>query len=297
MLGLQYFSFSALWSPIQLGLTVVVALLYLGLTGPWRTRFANSEPVSVGKKITFLIGLTVFYFAQGGPIDLLGHLMFSAHMTSMALSYLLAPPLMLIGIPGWMIRPLTNVPAVRKLLYALTSPVVGVLSFNVLFSFYHMPNIHDYVMTHFAVHYAYYFVLLVTSLMMWWNVITPLPEMNRLTHLKKMGYIFLNGVLITPACALIIFAGEPLYASYTDPNVWAQAMGYCVPAGSQLLLENFKGPEFFSIFSPLEDQQLGGIIMKLVQELVYGSALAYIFFDWYIHERKNDDELEPDPAV
>lgn len=297
MLGLEYFSFSDLWSPVSLVVTLAIAIIYLGLTGKWRTRFPESQPVSTGKKVTFLIGLALYYLALAGPVNLLAHLMFSAHMTAMVMAFIVAPPLMLLGIPGWMLRPLLNTSTGRKIMNAFTHPLAGLLAFNMLFSFYHMPAIHDYVMTHYTVHNLYYLVLTITSFMMWWPVAPPIPELNPISSLKKMGYVFANGVLITPACALIIFAGTPIYATYNDPNIWAQAMGYCVPGGSQVLLDSFSGPEFFSVFSPLDDQQFGGVIMKLMQEVTYGAALAYIFFHWYMNEKAEDDKMEPDPAV
>jgi putative membrane protein len=298
MLGLQYFEFSELWSPVNMVITVIVALLYLAMIGPYRSRFVDSEPVPIKKIASFLTGLFVFYMANGGPIELLGHLMFSAHMTSMSLAYLVAPPLMLIGIQGWMIRPLFRIPGFKKVLTAITHPMITVIVFNIVFSFYHMPAIHDYVMTHFTIHALFYLVLAISAFMMWWPIVTPLPELYSMSELKKMAYIFANGVLITPACALIIFANTPIFATYSDPAAWATAMGYCVPTNAQVLLQNFDGgPAFFSLLDAQEDQQLGGVIMKVLQEITYGAALAYVFFTWYGRERLDDNELEPGPAI
>ncbi|OXS61496.1 hypothetical protein B1B00_08995 [Bacillus sp. DSM 27956] len=39
-------------------------------------------------------------------------------------------------------------------------------------------------------------------------------------------------------------------------------------------------PQLFAVLPYLEDQRTGGIIMKLFQELVYGSMIGYIFFKW-----------------
>jgi putative membrane protein len=75
-------------------------------------------------------------------------------------------------------------------------------------------------------------------------------------------------VLITPACALIIFASEPLYATY------------------------MQAPQLFPGLNTSSDQRLGGIIMKLVQELVYGSVLAYVFYHWYKQEKQDDLPME-----
>ena len=39
---------------------------------------------------------------------------------------------------------------------------------------------------------------------MWWPMLNPLPEYQTLSDIKKLGYMFANGILLTPACALII---------------------------------------------------------------------------------------------
>jgi putative membrane protein len=96
---------------------------------------------------------------------------------------------------------------------------------------------------------------------MWWPIFCPLPEWNKLGELFKIGLIFGNGLLLTPVCALIIFANKTLYTSY---------MGV---------------PQLFAILPPLDDQQLGGVIMKGVQELTYITVIGIIFFQWARKEK------------
>ena len=288
---LEYFGFRALWSPLFLAFVLAAAAVYLWLTGPGRKLFKDLEPVSAGKKISFLSGLFVLYVALGSPLDLLAHLLFSAHMVSMALAFLIAPPLIMIGIPGWLIRPLTNDRWFKAFL-KINHPIITVLLFNVLFSFYHMPVIHDFVMTHFTVHTVYYIVLMISAFMMWWPIVSPLPELVNMPSLRKIFYIMANGVLLTPACAFIIFAGEPLFATYTDPETWARALTYCVPSDAAQLLNQFSGPQTFYILPARDDQQLGGIVMKIIQEIMYASMLAYIFFKSFIKEHAGDDQTD-----
>ena len=52
----------------------------------------------------FVSAAVLYYLAQGGPFELLGHLMFTFHMINMSLSYLIVPPLLLLGIPAFMWR-------------------------------------------------------------------------------------------------------------------------------------------------------------------------------------------------
>ncbi|WP_394175915.1 cytochrome c oxidase assembly factor CtaG [Guptibacillus hwajinpoensis] len=281
------FSFAALWSPVILAIAIIIAGLYLLLTGPLKSKFKDSAPFPVYKKLFFLIGVFIFYIGFGGPLSLMGHLLLSIHMTEMALVYLIAPPLMIVGTPAWLIRPLLNITIVHKLVKFFTFPIISLLLFNGLFSFYHIPEIFDYLMVNYTAQDIYKVALVISAFAMWWPLVCPVPEYDTLSGVKKLGYIFADGVLLTPACALIIFATTPLYATYTDPTVWANAMGYCVPNGTIV------SPALFDQFKPLgimEDQQLGGIIMKIIQELSYGTALGYIFFQWARTERQKDDE-------
>ncbi|CQR52113.1 cytochrome c oxidase assembly factor CtaG [Paenibacillus riograndensis] len=297
MLGLSYFSFAELWSPLFLAVMLLLTAGYFVLIGPLSGRFQGSSQVPLWRRFSFIFGMLALYLAQGGPLSLLGHILFSFHMASMAFSYLVAVPLIMLGIPDWCWRALLKglLRPLRRVSF-LAHPVVAALLFNGLFSLYHIPVIHDYVMLHFAVHRLYYAVLFLTSALMWWNLINPLPELRSINGLGQIGFIFLNMVLLTPACGLIIFAGEPLYATYSDPQTWARAMGYCVSGSPAELLQAFGGPSFFGWLSPKVDQQVGGIAMKFIQEFIFASMLAYVFYHWYKKENGQDDAEVPAPS-
>lgn len=286
----KYFSFYDLWSPLFLVSIVLIIILYLGLTGPFRDRFPASAPVPLSRKWMFVLGALLFYIAQGSPINMMGHMMFTFHMITMALSYIIVPPLMLLAIPSWLWRYLLDRKPLQRL-KLFTYPILNAILFNALFSLYHTPVVHNYIMTHYIEHIIYYIVLFITAALMWWPIIVPVLEWSILTDIKKMGYIFLNGVLITPACALIIFAGEPLYATYVDKGAWIQAMGYCISGDPVKMLAIFDGPTFFNTLNPLEDQQLGVVVMKSVQEMMYTFLLFSVFKDWFRREGKDDDDF------
>ena len=298
MLGLEYFSFRALWSPWLLFFTIALLIGYYYIIGPWRERrYPDEDRPSIGQQMMSVSGLVLLYLAQGGPLNLLGHLMFTFHMANMSISYLIAPPLIILGIPGYVWRWAFGRPLWKRF-SPLLHPIFTLILFNVLFSFYHIPDVHDYIMSRYALHEAFYFVLFVSAMLMWWQITCPVPEWTRLNGLRRMAYIFASGVLLTPACALIIFADHAMYSVYNDPQVWARAMSYCVAGNTEGLLSQFKGPAFFNLMSPAEDQQLGGIVMKLVQEIMYGCILAYVFSQWYRQENaESDEELRStDPA-
>ncbi|NOV03615.1 cytochrome c oxidase assembly protein [Paenibacillus planticolens] len=263
----QIGGFFELWSPVLLLVIVVVGYVYRRFVAMGNGRTA--EPVSVSKQASFFIGLALFYIGQGSPINYIGHhYLFSMHMLQQTILYLIVPICIWVGTPEWIMRSFMKNIVFRVILTFFTRPLIALFLFNMLFSIYHMPLIMDYLMKNDLSLFGYHTVLLFTAFMMWFPVFCPLPELNRLNDLKKMAYIFGNGILLTPACALIIFADTVIYDMYANVTV----------------------P--FNHLSTLDDQQLGGVLMKIIQEVVYGATLAYIFFRWYRRERREEDDVE-----
>ncbi len=277
------YGFQVVWSPELIVFTILLAVLYLLAVGRFRIHFADAAPVPPGKKLLFLTGLVLLYFGLGSPLNVVGHYMFSVHMVQQCVLYLIMPPLLLLGTPDWLLRPVFRKKPVQRLMRVFTNPFLGLLLFNSLFSLYHLPAILDEVMQSAALVNLSHLVLLGAAFVMWLPVVCPLPELDKLTELRKLGYMFANGVLLTPACALIIFAGAPVYATYLDgPTL------LCTPFFSTTA----DIPKLITGLSTLEDQQLGGVLMKLLQEFTYGTVLVYNLRKWFNRE-KDADGFDP----
>ena len=257
--------FAAMWSPGLLLATILIGFIYFYFIGPMRSRFTGSSPVPIRKKLYMITALLLFYGAQGSPIGYYSHTdLFSAHMLQQSIIYLMIPPLVILALPTWFIRPLFMKRWMRKWIYPITQPLVAVLVFNLMFSLYHIPLVFNFAFDRPALHLGYHIFLAIAAFHMWFPIFCPIPEWNRISDLQKMAYVFVNGVLLTPACALIIFAKTLLFPGYAA------------------------GTEALGLLSPLDDQQLGGTLMKIFQEIVYGVTLAYIFFKWYNREKRED---------
>lgn len=267
----SYAAFSDLWSPFIIMLSVAILVLYFLTIGPWRNKFKDSSPVSSGQVALFVAGIVLFYLAQGSPINYFGHhYLFSSHMLQMSIMYIMMPPLLILGIPNWVYRSLFSRKMVEKAFNALAHPAIAIILFNFLISMYHLPYIFDNMMANHLYHTIYHSAITVGAFLMWWPIVCPLPEMNTLTSLKKIAYIFISGVMLTPVCVLIIFASQPIYSVYMD------------------------APQLFRHLPILDDQQLGGVIMKVIQELTYILTIAIVFYRWAFFERKTD-AIDPVP--
>ena len=288
MLSLEMFGFKALWSPFFFIAVLLVIGAYFLLTIKYRTRFKKSERLTTKQGTYFVIGMITLYAIKGSPLDLMGHLMFYAHMIQMAVLYLIVPQLLIVGIPQWIWRSLLEINILNQVFRFFTKPIIALILFNGMFSFYHIPLIFDVIKTDMWLHAVYTTVLFIMAIFMWWPLVNQIEEHGKLTGLKKLGYIFADGVLLTPACALIIFADSPMYATFSDPSAWMEALALCVSPAILATL-NLSGPEMFSSMSLLHDQQLGGVLMKIIQEIVYGVVLYQVFYAWYRKEQEDAD--------
>lgn len=281
------FTFRTIWTPELILVLLITSGIYFAITGPLRNHFEDNDVVPTKKKVYFHIGLIAVYFGFGGPLYVLGHLMLSMHMSSMAIVYLIAPPLLLLGIPHWVFQTLAKNQIISGIFKVLGLPLMGLIIFNAMFSFYHLPFTFDLLMANKNYHNIYQLVMLGAAFLMWWHIIPILPNVGeQLTELKKIGYMFASGILFTPACVLVIFASGPLYAVYTDVNSWGIAMEYCLPTGTEIPYELFAGENSLPPLTPTHDQQFGGAIMKVTQELVYGIAIGYTFRQWMKRDKK-----------
>lgn len=260
-----------LWSPGVLLFTIAIIAAYLAVTGSHRHRFSDSEPVPVKQKTYFILGAVIFYIAQGSPLAYYGHhFLFSAHMFQQSLLFFFVPPFMLLGLPSWFFSGVHKNASIYRVVRIFTQPLIAIFLFNMLLTAYHVPQIFDFVMMSPLWGPLFNLVLQISAFVMWFLIITPDPKLERLTPLQKMAYIIVNALLLYPICAIIIFAGKPLFAAYIGV------------------------PQIFESLPTLYDQQLAGVLMKLMQEGALGFALSLTFYQWYRSENKTgDNDLNP----
>ncbi|NHN28228.1 cytochrome c oxidase assembly protein [Paenibacillus agricola] len=267
MNNFDHASFSDLWSPGVFVIAILIAVLYFYKLRKYESQVNNTGSIPMRQKTCFIAGLGVFYLAQGSPLNFLSHhYLFSAHMMQQSLILFVMPPLILFGLPAGLIKGMLDVPWMKKILPIALHPILAVVVFNSLLSFYHFPFIYDWLMSDRAMVFGtlYHFILILSAFQMWWVIICPLPELDRLSELLKSTYIVINGLLLYPACALIIFANDLIYKTYAH------------------------APQITELLNSMEDQQLGGVIMKIMQEGVFAVLLAILFKRWY--RRENVEE-------
>src|SRR5699024_6314146 len=151
---------------------------------------------------------------------------------------------------------------INSLFLFFTLPLIALALFNGLFPIYHTPVIFDFFKASPTAYFIITLGLFIFAVFMCWPVVTTVNEMDVLQPLLKIGYLILSLFLVSIACALIIFADEPIYEAFSSHGAWLQSLSICVPIG---VLDgtsgSLSGPEMFSPMSTIDDQHLGGIVM------------------------------------
>ncbi len=250
--------------------SILVGCLYLLgayaiAVGPARRRFGWSrEPVSRWRALSWTTAVLVIFFSLNGPLhEWADGYLFSAHMVQHLILMLLMPPLLIYGLPHWLIRKALEVPGVYRAARFLTHPVVAFVSYNLVFIFWHFPEMYNLALLDHNVHIVQHLSFMAVAVMMWWPIMSPVEELQRIpTGPLLMGWIFLFGIPGTVVSALITLSDEVLYTFYAAaPRITA--------------------------LSPLDDQRLGGLIMWIPGMLVFWVAITAVFFRWTSYEYKS----------
>jgi putative membrane protein len=212
----------------------------------------------------YTLGVLTLFVAAEWPIhDLSEHYLFSVHMFQHTLISLVAPPLMLLGMPEWLLRRLLRPRALNWLVRTFARPFIALVVFNVVIIATHWPAAVNAMLTHHWLHFFGHAALFVSATLMWWPVVGRLPEMPTLSYPGKMVYLFLQSIVPTVPASFLTFGSTPLYHFYsTVPRLWGMSV--------------------------ITDQRVAGLLMKLLGGAILWSVIAVIFFRWYAQELGSD---------
>ncbi len=217
----------------------------------------------------FSTGLLALWAGADYPVhDLSEGYLFSVHMVQHMVFSLVAPPLLLMGTPRWLLSALISPPRVLRVARFLTRPMVALVAFNVFVAVSHWPSLVDASLRSEPLHFGLHFFLVMTSFMMWSPVVGRVEELAQLSPPAKMLYLFLQSVLPTVPASFLTFAERPIYHFYeTVPHPWIDA---------------------------LTDNRIAGLTMKLGGGALLWGIIAVLFFKWHADEEASMEPSQVD---
>ena len=248
---------------VWLVLGSVVAAYLLAVRRHDRDRPVGEDATEPRKVRLFLLGMGVLWLGADWPIhDLAERYLFSMHMVQHTLFTLVAAPILIAGTPAWMLRRLLRPRAVRRVWTFLTRPVPALVFFNGVLFFTHWPAVVEAGVTDELTHFALHALLVGSAVVMWWPVVSSLPEMPALPAPGQMLYLFLQSLAPTIPASFLTFGTQALYPVYVSfPRIWGMGA--------------------------LTDQLVAGLIMKIVGGLILWGVIAAVFFRWGNREQRD----------
>lgn len=250
---------------------VVIAVLggYVYALSAWGpTHAPGRPPATTGQRLCFLLGVGALWLGGDYPVhDLAERWLYSVHMLQHLGFQLIAPPLLLLGTPGWLLRKLLSPPWLHAAVRRMTRPLPALLLMNAYIAISHIPAFVNLTVHNGLVHFVAHVALVGFALIMWWPVVSPLPELPHLSYPGRMAYLFGHSVLPTVPASFLTFANRPLYEAYVDfPRIWAW-------------------------LDPVQDQQIAGLLMKIGGGLLLWAVIALLFFRWAHEEQTGGPDL------
>jgi putative membrane protein len=245
--------------------SAAIGIVLLAVAYALTARHFKRRPTQ--RQVFFFCLLLLAMLVTFGPLDELADgRSFWAHMVEHSVQSWVIPPLFLLSVPDWMFRPILMSRPIQPFARFFTSPVVAFVTFTVIYVFVHDPPIFNLMMSNGAVHITVHIAFMVAGTILFWPLLSPMPEFPRLSYPAQILYLFLLMVPMTAVAAPITLADSVTYPFYAVT------------------------PHPFGL-SPHEDQVIGGILMWVADSFYLMLITTLIFFRW-----ARDDEIEV-PAI
>lgn len=263
-------TFGDLWSTWALepyvwaGLILSAWLYAQGLRRMWREPGAG-HGIRTWEAWCYAAGWLALFVALVSPLHPWGSVLLSAHMTQHEILMLVGAPLIVLGRPILVyLRALprhwaaalgraSNHPVWQSLWRAVSAPLPAFLIHSVLLWLWHIPAWFNATIDNEFIHTLQHLSFLVPALLFWWALIHHGP--NAAGYGLAVLYLFLIAMHSQLLGVLMTFARTIWYSAYAQTT---QSWG----------------------LTPLQDQQLGGLIMWIPAGVVYIIAALALMAGW-----------------
>lgn len=243
---------------------LVIALAWLGyyaykVIQP-KAVAAGEEPISRRQKTWFVLAIVIFWLAADFPVhDIAEKRLYSVHMAQHALLMLVFPPMILLATPTWLARLLIGKGTFKKFVYFWCRPAPALIINLGVTAFMHWAWLVNTSVEIGWFHYLVHVVAVFTSLMVWMTICGPIPELQATPPVKIVVLFLLSIIPTIPASFLTVSEGV-IYEGYNHgPRLWGMDI--------------------------INDQQLAGVMMKVVTGFYLWGIIAAIFFKWSLGGR------------
>jgi putative membrane protein len=255
------------FEPAILVSLALITLIYLGgMHNAWQ-RAGMGHGITFRQWISFVSALLVLVLTLISPLDALSDALFSAHMVQHLVLMLLAAPLLLIS--DFQLALLWALPRRRAqglssgfhrsrplsgMWRAVNNPMFVWILFTLTMWLWHAPVLYQAALRDEMIHTVEHLTLLITAMLFWW-ILFKHNQPDHVHYAMTVPFLFLTVLQSGILGALMTFSSQPWYPSYTGSVTnWG--------------------------ITPLEDQQLAGLIMWVLGGAVFTFLTIGYFAAW-----------------
>jgi len=223
--------------------------------------------VSDGQVWTFVAALALLALVLLSPLDQMADALFSAHMTQHVVLAVIVPPLLLLGAPVpallWALPERPRVRLVRavrsrgwivRCWAVITAPALAWLIHGVAIWTWHAPRLYELALRSDAIHAMEHLSFVGTGVLLWWGILHGRAA-RRTNYGIGIITVFFTAMHTGVLGALITLSHRLWYpAQATGAAAWG--------------------------LTPMQDQQLAGLVMWVPGGLLYVVAMSALFVAW-----------------
>lgn len=206
----------------------------------------------------FISAIVLIYIVKGSPLATVAdHYLFSAHMLELSVIFFAIIPLIILSLPKSFLRRYFWHHRTKFLIGMFGRPWLTAVLFNGLLTLYFVPPVFNVIKGNLLLIVLSQAILIVNAFLMWWVIISPIPEISRIPYLTRAAYIFFTSLLLMPIGFFHLIIQREHYSFYIAVQ-----------------------GELFPMLTAIYDQQIAGGILKVMQLSSYTIALLFIVMKW-----------------
>lgn len=228
---------------------------------------AGHLPITSAQRRWFVAAVALMWFASDWPMhDVSEERLYLVHMVQHLLYTGVIAPMLLLASPPWLIEFLIGNGATRTWFFRLGRPLPAAIIYNSVVAVTHWKLVVNTSVENGPFHYLVHTVVVVSALIVWLPVCSPIVSM-RVSYPSQMFHIFLMSIIPTVPAAFLTVADGVLYSAYDHgPRMWGMSV--------------------------IHDQQMAGVIMKVVAGFYLWGIIFFLFLKWV----RSDTESAINPA-
>lgn len=239
-----------IWDPaVLLGLAAI--------TGTW-VWIARRFPPRQSQLWYGWVALGILTLTLLSPLDHGAEFSFTLHMAQHMLLMLVVAPLLALAAPagllGWLRRRLVVGPLIR----GVWSPIPAFIVYHVALFAWHLPVLYDAAVRVEILHLVQHVTFVLGGLAFWEVIVAPEPRLVQATLGQRMALVLAANIAGWGLSFVLALSERPIYSAYVQRGLWG--------------------------LSPVDDLRLGGAVMWVWGNVIYGAALLLLFFAWMRRE-------------